>query len=386
MEAHAHSLQVVAPHQHRTVHRRAAGLAGGLALLVSLTGCLILPPPIPTAPPVAPPSVAPVAPPSVTPSSPPPTTSPVATPDPVVPPEEASGEAVTPDAPIGALWGGNSSYSDSGLQPDSPSSLVIPPSTGTPVVAAGSPWGDDAAADTFRADEDPAAGTDLLLSTSGRIYMTFEDGSQSTCSATVINSATDNIAITAAHCLFNTYSLTLATEVLFVPGDAGNGTEAPFGVWSAELWWMPQTFIDTAITADNVSQGDGWAWDYGYLRFPPNASGQEIEQLTGGQGVSFRGETNSILMLGYPTAEPFDGTELRFCSEQSVGFGGMYWPHFVADCGMTPGNSGGAWITDVDPNTGAGYIVGVSSTILGQTWSSSPLGQNALALLQEIEE
>lgn len=376
--------------------RRLSAVAALVAAVITMTsGCLMLPPmpqQVPTAPttpvtqPPAPPvvSTAPPAPTPITPSTP----SPAPEPEEPEEPEDASasGTPTEPSGPIGQLWGGNSAASESGLSTDDPSAYVIPPTYGSADVAAGSPWNDASAGDTFRADQDPATANDLLLATTGRIYITYENGMTSTCTATVINSATDNIAVTAAHCLYHTIEHTMAAEVTFVPGDANDGSSAPFGAWEAERWWMPQVFIDTATATADTSNGDGWAWDYGYLRFSPASDGREIEQVTGGQGISFRGETNGVLVLGYPVDAPFDGQSLRYCSSNQVGFGTNYWPHFGITCEMTGGMSGGPWITDVDQATGAGYIVSVSSTIPPGVATGAPLGQFALELLHDIEE
>lgn len=370
----------------RAPRTRLATILVGISAL-ALTACLPLPP---TAPPqqTQPAPVEPAPPPTVEPV---PTQTPIGTPTPPPsqdpePSDEPDEPDSPPDGPLGEVFGGNSTSSGSGLEPDQPSTEVLQPTFGSAEIAAGSPWGDDQAGDTFLADQDPASGDNLMLSTTGRMYITYEDGSTSSCTGTVINAETDNIAITAAHCLYSTLNQSLASEIQFIPGDANAGSQAPFGVWDAELWWLPQHFIDTATATSDSSDGDGWATDYGYMRFPPSSDGHEIEEYTGGQGVSYTAETNGVITLGYPSIDPFDGNDLRFCSANQLGFGDMWWPHYTQSCDMTPGLSGGPWITDADPDTGAGYITAVSSTVTSGQASGTPLGENAYSILQETME
>lgn len=348
--------------------------AAVIAVAVSLTGCIPLPPAIAPPAPVPVPQVQPVptAAPIPTPTTPPPTPSPSPTPEPE---PEPVGE-------VGTLWAGHSPTSSSGLSPDTPSTEALPPTSGTPQFSTTSPWGEDDGGNMLLPDQ-ALAPTNLLQTATGRLWSQFPNGNWISCTATVINSATDNIAITAAHCLYDAVSGQMATHVEFAPGYFGGNQ--PFGLWVANRWWMPQFFIDTATATTDSSNGDGWAVDFGYVRFDPSASGVNIEAYTGGQGVSFRGETNGVLNLGYPTLAPYDGESMRYCSTNQPGFGNKYWPHFDMACAMTPGLSGGPWLTNVDPATGAGIIVAVNSTVGNGSTSGTPLGTLAASLLHELE-
>lgn len=345
------------------------GTALALVVTAAAAGCVPLPPPIPVAqPPVVP---APTADPIPSLPHVPPSTTPAPVP------------SAEPASSIGLLWGGNSMSSGSGLSPDSPTTEIIQPTTGTPLIVQDALFGEGSAGDLFQYGEPRGGSANLLLTTTGRLWMRFPDNSWMTCTGTVINSATDNIAVTAAHCLNDPSTGQMAVEVQFVPGYQEGGQ--PYGLWNANRWWMPQHFIDTATQTDNTSNGDGWAVDFGFVRFDPASDGTQLEQYTGGQGISFTGETYGALSLGYPAGPPFDGETLRYCSTSHPGFGDGYWPHFTMSCAMTGGMSGGPWITDIDPNTGAGYIVAVNSTIPPGIATGTPLGSIASSLLHELE-
>jgi hypothetical protein len=78
--------------------------------------------------------------------------------------------------------------------------------------------------------------------------------------------------------------------------------------------------------------------------------------------------------------EPFDGRTERYC-------GATRWQRYVMggytiNCEMTPGCSGGGWFARWDPDRGAGYLVGMSSTTTGTELSANALGQSAYDLYE----
>ena len=305
------------------------------------------------------------------------------TPTPTDPTEEPTQTPSTPpieeDESLGELRDGNPLASDSGESPDTPLDITIPPSTGTPQVGP-NPYGTVTDGTQFT----PSDG-DLIASTVGRLYIEFPGGRSMVCSGTVINSEYGNIVLTAAHCLYSAIDQEMSTRVQFIPQDANNGSSAPYGVWEADEWIVPQVFVDTAKESNNQSTGRGWAYDFGWIRLLPDGSGANVQDYTGGQGVSFTQEFDGALLVGYPSGAPFDGNSQRYCSSEQMGFGDMYWPHLTMQCSMTPGISGGGWLTAVDPSSGAGYVGAVYSTVLPESGSGSMLGSLAYDLLREIE-
>lgn len=335
--------------------RLATILAGAVAL--TLTACVPLPPSqpvVPPAPPRTPPTTQPTTPPSTPPTTPP----------------ESEGPQV-PDVPAttidltendtGELYAGSDPITADGYSPDGGVDVVLQPTRGEPLVEEGAPYGDDSSGDEYLPDQTASNEGDLVQSTVGQIVMTDVDGSEYSCSGTVINSATGSIVVTAAHCLFSDSSLEDFAEIQFVP--AYREGEQPFGVWEAEDWWYPEQY--TASNDIWLAGGDDDSWmafDYGFVRLAPNDEGQEIEEVTGGQGVSFTAETNGIVAVGYPAEPaPMNGELQRMCSDETAEYGHSDFPSYAFECAMGGGASGSGLISNLDPDTGAGLLVGTFS-------------------------
>lgn len=262
---------------------------------------------------------------------------------------------------------------DRGATPaDTSTGVIVDPSTGA-VNPAGSQTAPTSAGDAF-----PAPG--LSAATQGRLYMTV-GGQDMVCSATVVTSAGRDLVVTAAHCLWDTVNDVMADYVVFVPADANNAQVAPYGIWPADSWVLPTAFSESAEEVDHQISGDGWAYDFAFVSLAPNDQGQAIQDVTGGQGVAFGIPAQELLVTGYPSAPPFDGLSQRYCAADD-------WEPFAyayrIPCVMTPGMSGGGWLTNFDPVTGSGYVVGASSFLNGTMIGAAPFGATALALYTEM--
>lgn len=228
---------------------------------------------------------------------------------------------------------------------------------------------------------DPFAATGLAAGTQGRLYMSFPDGDY-VCSATVVSSAGRNVVATAAHCIWDMGADAIADYITFVPADADAGAVAPYGTWFATSVILPDAFADGAEeTADGYISGDGWAYDFAFLTMAPDEQGQLIQDVVGGQGIAFGIPAEELLVIGYPSAPPFDGASQRYCAADE------WMPNDYAYsvlCEMTPGSSGGGWLTNYDPEVGAGYLVATTSFGDGWTLGAAPLGATALSLFTEM--
>lgn len=334
--------------------RRARAVAVASLALVALSGCVVLPPPLPQ--PTPPPTVQPQPQPTQT-------AQPTETVDPsefVQPDEPISPTDPTPED-VGEYYAGEQPVTSDGYSPDAATDVVLPPTRGTPLVqpAAGLP--ESSAGDEYLADAAPSLAGDLIQSTVGRLEMTDEDGGQYTCSGTVVNSETQDVVLTAAHCVFSDDTRSEMTSITFTP--AYDDGDAPFGVWEAEDWWYPEQYVTANDRWLDGLDDDGWmGFDFGYLRLAPNADGQEIEDVVGGQGISFQAETNGVVLVGYPAEpSPMDGELQRWCSDSSITYGDGGDPNLGVDCAMGGGASGSGWVSNVDPATGAGLVTAVYS-------------------------
>jgi V8-like Glu-specific endopeptidase len=157
------------------------------------------------------------------------------------------------------------------------------------------------------------------------------------CTATVVDAAAGDLAVTAAHCVYGR-----AAAMVFVP-DYVDG-KAPYGVWP-----VTKVYTDSAW---NSSQDPGH--DVAFLRLSNASDGTPIEDLTGAETLATdtpAGQT--VQVIGYPdgAASPV------WCSGLAKGFSAT---QLVFDCGgYTNGTSGGPFLTGVDAATGQGAVIGV---------------------------
>lgn len=250
-------------------------------------------------------------------------------------------------------------------------SYILDPSTGAVGdVAPGANGSIDSGAEWSRAG--------LSEQTVGRLYLS-KDDQPLVCSAAIVNSSAGVLVATAAHCVWDyAGSSEWASNVLFVPGDSGG--EAPHGRWAAERMYAPTEFIESAgIDETGGVLGDGWAYDFAFLRMRP-LNGETIQDALGAQGIAFGEPAEGLTVIGYPTAAPFDGTTMRYCSAPSW-VEGAYGTYSIP-CSMTPGCSGGPWFTRFDPESGVGYLVATTSTV-GSNVSGSQFNEVAESLYRQ---
>ncbi|MFK0217429.1 trypsin-like serine peptidase [Streptomyces vinaceus] len=181
----------------------------------------------------------------------------------------------------------------------------------------------------------------------------FEGGVQGDhfCTATVVHSPGKNMIVTAGHCL-------LAGKhgdagAVFAPAYA-NGS-APYGAWTIE-----EVFEDTRWSEDSDDD-----YDLAFARLAPDASGRNIEDVTGAATLDTTGRSGEeITVTGYPA----DRKVPRTCTSSAI----RETPTEQRfDCADFPGGtSGSAWLAK------DGKIIGIltggdtddvsTSTILGE--------------------
>jgi hypothetical protein len=190
----------------------------------------------------------------------------------------------------------------------------------------------------------------------GKVFFTKPGVGNFVCSGTVVDAGNRSTVITAGHCVHDGGSW--STNFAFAPGYRNlNGVgNAPYGVWAASDEAAPQPWVDS----ENLK------YDVGAVVIARNSSGQSLENVVGGRGITFNQSTSqSFRSYGYPaqptSAHSFDGTRLWACDSSTP----------VADspstasgpntmgigCDMTGGSSGGGWVTDPS----SGYLNGVNS-------------------------
>ena len=276
---------------------------------------------------------------------------------------------------LGLYLDGAVDSSGSGLPHDNPIDVVIPPSAGVPDdwTTQANFFAEESAGSAFMPGTEPGSSFHMMQSTVGRMYSTTSEGFRTACSGTVVNSASGNVIVTAAHCVWDFTARQPMSDILFVPGDRDNASTSPWGIWRVSTVFVPQEFQDEAIVDDQGrTSGGGWAYDFAFATIEPNSRGESIQSFTGGQGISFAQQYAGIATVGYPSDPPYDGQSPRFCATASPGFGTMYWPHTTIRCDMTGGSSGSGWLTNASFTDGAGYVTAVTSTGNSYTEAEPP--------------
>jgi V8-like Glu-specific endopeptidase len=198
---------------------------------------------------------------------------------------------------------------------------ALPTESGVPV---------DQAAATGRSFGGVAAVGALFTETNGKLGTHF-------CTASVVNSAAGDLALTAAHCVYGR-SGTMA----FVPGYAKGKT--PYGVW-------PVTRVYTDSAWDSAQDPDH---DVAFLKLADAPDGVPIENVTGAETLGTGVPAGELVqVIGYPD----DADQPVWCVGPAKGFSAT---QLEFDCGGYPvGTSGGPFLADVDTATGQGTIIGV---------------------------
>ncbi|CAM5700687.1 trypsin-like serine peptidase [Streptomyces griseomycini] len=226
------------------------------------------------------------------------------------------------------------------LTPQAARSLKVPETSGsTPTVVPAT------APTAFPQAGGPWTGDGAVVSTSGRVFFTFQ-GRTASCSGNAVTSQNASTVITAGHCV--KYQGSWHTNWVFVPAyDNGN---APYGQWTATRTlttpqWEASEDINHDVAAAVVA--------------PLN--GRKLTSVVGAQGIQFNGGYNKrMYAFGFPAASPYDGSKLIYCSGNSSKDFLFSQDHSLA-CNMTGGSSGGPWFTGFDETTGTGLQVSVNS-------------------------
>jgi V8-like Glu-specific endopeptidase len=162
------------------------------------------------------------------------------------------------------------------------------------------------------------------------------------CTASVVNSLTANLVLTAAHCVYGSGPVTNAA---FVPGYS-YGHE-PYGAWP----------VETVTVAAGWQQSHDPDLDFAFLKVaPPSGTHVPIQFVTGGLWLGINsGYVHPIFVIGYNNPEDYP----IGCATHSF----KYKP--VADTmqfkcrAFWNGTSGGPWITNYNSSNGHGTVIGV---------------------------
>jgi V8-like Glu-specific endopeptidase len=158
------------------------------------------------------------------------------------------------------------------------------------------------------------------------------------CTASVVDSQTGNLLITAAHCMHEK----TAGQIAFVP-DYADGRH-PFGVWRVSRIIMDQNWTSTSDADD----------DFAFLVVHQHGAREPLQRLTGGELIGIgvpAGKT--VEVAGYPN----DLNQLISCQNRALAFNAT---QYQFDCGgFTDGTSGSPLLADVSPLSDVDTVIGV---------------------------
>ena len=203
---------------------------------------------------------------------------------------------------------------------------------------------------------EPAVGA-LFTTSAGRLGQHF-------CSASVVDSPAGDLVMTAAHCATG-----VSGTIDFVPGYDNGSTR--YGVWT-----VTKVYVDHAWSS-SASQDD----DFAFLRVSDSAASTPIEDETGAEKLVTGAPTahQMVQVIGYPDGANQPVTCRNWLREPMT-------DQLEFDCGGYPdGTSGGPFLSQVNPSTGQGLLIGVIGGYeqggnTPQVSYSSRLGASAAAL------
>ncbi len=161
------------------------------------------------------------------------------------------------------------------------------------------------------------------------------------CTASVVDSPGRDLLVTAAHCINGGSGSGYRTDIVFVP-DYRDG-QAPYGIWTPRLLLVaPQWIKDSDPSLD-----------VGFVVLEPH-DGKNLEDILGANRLAFNaGYRNLVRVTGYPSSGDAPITCRNWTSRLSL-------TQLQFQCGgFTGGTSGSPWVTNFDPVTRTGTIVGV---------------------------
>jgi len=200
----------------------------------------------------------------------------------------------------------------------------------------------------------------------GLLNVVKADNSVIDCTATVINTDNGNIAITAAHCLYDHNTQRWNKALYFYPG-YNNGEPGNVG-----------KVLGYKGTIFQGNMQDSTHKDYGFIKFHYQ-EGRRLQDDTGAFDYDLNIPDGSYhtTVFGYPSDGDmvcpkdgqhqceWEGVSSEFTGEVPItSYRGIY-----IDVGN--GSSGGPWIRNYDPLTNTGSVMGVSRILpenhLGET-------------------
>ncbi|MFE0022879.1 trypsin-like serine peptidase [Amycolatopsis sp. NPDC059021] len=169
----------------------------------------------------------------------------------------------------------------------------------------------------------------------------FVDGSHY-CTASVVHSDPGDVLVTAAHCIHNGEGGDYISGITFAPG-FHNGI-APFGFWD----------VSNELVAPGWASSSDPDLDVGFATAHQRGNPKTLESVAGANKLATSGAfVQPITLTGYP-----DDSDVPAVCQNTTSQQDTY--QLRVDCvGFPNGTSGGPWVTQQDPKTRLGTVIGV---------------------------
>ena len=160
------------------------------------------------------------------------------------------------------------------------------------------------------------------------------------CTASVVDSATLDLLLTAAHCVYGSGGP--ATNVVYVP--QWHQGVSPYGAWP----------VKTITVAAGWQQSQNPDLDFAFLAVtPPAGTHRPVQLVTGGLRLGINtAYSQAITPIGYNNT---DDAPIK-CATRSLKFEPTQIEFYCNN--YQDGTSGGPWITHFNPKTGTGTVIG----------------------------
>ena len=166
------------------------------------------------------------------------------------------------------------------------------------------------------------------------------------CTASVVHSPQHDLLLTAGHCR-------RGSDIAFVPQYTKGAKKQPYGIWAVDKVYSDPRWSLT---------GTGSNYDYAFVKVKPNASGKQVEDVTGANRL---GRTpswhNTVTVVGYPNdgndSDP--GNRPIACTTRTSRLSDDL-DQMRIDCGgFYGGTSGSPWLVHYSARTGTGTVIGL---------------------------
>lgn len=159
------------------------------------------------------------------------------------------------------------------------------------------------------------------------------------CTASVIDSATFNLILTAAHCVYDTVPV---ANMAYVP--EWHLGVSPYGTWP----------VESVTVAQGWEQSQDPNLDFAFLQVaPPSGTNRPVQAVTGGLQLGIdTGYNHHVNVIGYNNTD----SQPIVCASTSFEFEPSQEQFYCNN--YQDGTSGGPWIVDYNPVTGTGIDIG----------------------------